>query len=439
VILPAMTVEQLINLYTKLFEGVEMFKRKCGEGDVWGEYNLDWERGIDDGLSFGADPKKYDGSYHNFKNLYEAASRRIACMLSIVYANQWIIESEFTTRKVQNALFDNFARSIRRLYRGDTYVHGEHDYISIVKKSIQRCINNVSHCNDATFDFLNNYPIPDNCNYQEFIDEIDGGDAQRKLDIDFLLTETLSSYSNADDGDDTMTAYKLFNKVASLINNSDLTHKFKLPPVPTLEIIYRVHKILYPDCELTNELFAQHVVSLYSANEDARSGCAIYAEPLRFENGERITARPLDKYSFIIADCYQCGELSIKQVYDVVKSPQLLSYLVSAEVSGKAFYRNTEIRENKNCIFAKRLSELLSQSGFILEATKIEHMLNNISLKDYYAGDLNLQINAQESADIVSQSEILRNEIQKLISEIYMTPSVSFIVENAEDSEFCTV
>jgi hypothetical protein len=61
---------------------------------------------------------------------------------------------------------------------------------------------------------------------------------------------------------------------------------------------------------------------------------------------------------------------------------------------------------------------VLSKYQIQLNGEVIEYLLSNISLKDYYSGDLNLKNSPFVNEDEIDKSEPLQNEIRQLISEI---------------------
>jgi hypothetical protein len=419
-ILPIMKVAALQNLYRTLFDGAEVFKRDVGEGDVFGAFDLDWNNGMDDGIDM-VENKKYEGFYYNYKYLYEAASRRMVSMLSIIHTIEWLSENSIVTEKEEYAILDNFARSFRKLYRADK--QNDPDYINTMINSIKKCRENYKKNKNTIFNFIDNYYDNKEYNFSDFIEVRDDVNHKREeterkdvtlsllkseLDIPVELKDRRNHRTTSEYND----IAKAFNEFASKMNNSDITRAFKLIPIPTILIIEYIHNELNPNIDMTNDLFIDCVTSLFSANEDGRSGCCIYAEPKRFENGVHIG---VDKDKFIIANCYQCGELSIKQVYDIIKYPRLLSYLVSAQTCCNDFYEDPVIIKEKLCKFAKDVSKLLDEYDFILEEKSLNLVLT-LSLKDYYSG--NMQIKNADIRNRFDESKDLHEEIKTLISNI---------------------
>jgi beta-lactamase class D len=124
---------------------------------------------------------------------------------------------------------------------------------------------------------------------------------------------------------------------------------------------------------MTKELFIKYATSLYTANEDARSSCVAYAEQRYLIYGKEAHR---SKESFIVSSYYQCGELSIKFVDDILNGEyQLLSYLVSAQICIQTFYNDKNEQNQRFKDFSEDVSKLLSDYDLNIGSNSLYYLL----------------------------------------------------------------
>jgi hypothetical protein len=417
VMLPTLTVDQIKNIYGILFSDVELFKREWEkDGETECSFDLDWTLGLDDGLFGNTFDNPDHFTHYKFKHLYECASRRIISILSIIYTYNWIKNDGEKTGITPEKVLTRFADSIRTLYKAD--LQDDYENLLMIKKSILKCVDNVNN-NPDIFNFTNFEKYNQNSNFN-FIDYIrnDNKEEEERLKQTLKVLNEIPNNTKKENHENFATIFRCFSQIACDFNNIDVTNKYRVYPIPTFVIITKIHENLYGKAEMTNENFIEYATALYTANEDARSSCVVYAERRFFCDGNKV---PVDKNNFIISNYYQCGELSIKWVDDNLKGKyQLLSYLISAQILIKTFYEE-EIKKEKISTFANDYSSLLAKYNFFIEPNIFIDLLTNYDLQFNSCGDtsINKIENKRNDRDITFDS-LFQKEVRTLISKLIL-------------------